>query len=120
MPDPVGTPPPRSVQESEAFEILTAEQTMATRDWVNQLAGSTRMLGHGQLYTGVGNLRFIEEQIERLKPDSWKGYNIARAAKLDHDPNSELTRCALDDTDIAYPTYAKIDEYAPKDHGRIL
>src|SRR5256714_9428007 len=120
IPDSAGSRPPKSVQESEAFEILTAEQTMATPDWVNQLAGSTRMLGHGQLYTGIGNLWFIEEQIERLKPDSWKGYNIARAAKLDSDPNSEMTRWALDDTDIAYPTYAKIDEYARKDHGRIL
>ena len=115
-----GTRPPRSVQESEAFEILTAEQTMATRDWVNQLAGSTRMLGHGQLYTGEGNLWFIEEQIERLRPDSWKGYNIARAAKLDDLPESEMTRWALNDEDVAYPTYLKIDEYARKDNGAIL
>jgi hypothetical protein len=93
---------------------------MATRDWVNQLAGSTRMLGHGQLYTGVGNLWFIEEQIERLKPDSWKGYNIATAAKVDFDPASDMRRWALDDPDVAYPTYAKIDEYARKHHGRIL
>ena len=120
IPDAGGSRPPRSVQESEAFEILTAEQTMATRDWVNQLAGSTRMLGHGQLYTGVGNLWFIEEQIERLRPDSWKGYNIARAAKVDFDPESDMRRWALDDPEVAYPTYAKIDEYARKDNGRIL
>lgn len=120
IPDSGGSRPPRSVQESEAFEILTAEQTMATRDWVNQLAGSTRMLGHGQLYTGVGNLWFIEEQIERLRPDSWKGYNIARAAKVDFDPDSDMRRWALDDPEVAYPTYAKIDEYARKDNGRIL
>ena len=56
IPGAGGSRPPRSVEESERFEILTAEQTMATRDWVNQLAGSKRMLGHGQLYTGVGNL----------------------------------------------------------------
>ncbi|HVJ24993.1 MAG TPA: amidohydrolase family protein, partial [Burkholderiales bacterium] len=95
-------------------------QTMATRDWVNQLAGSKRMLGHGQLYTGVGNLWFIEEQIEHLKPDSWKGYNIATAAKLDDDPNSDMVRWTLDDPVVAYPTYAKIDEYARKDNGAIL
>ena len=112
--------PPKNVQESEAFEILTAEQTMATRDWVNQLAGSTRMLGHGQLYTGKGNLWFIEEQIERMKPDSWKGYNIATAAKVDFDPNSDMRRWALDDPDVAYPTYELIDRFARKDHGRIL
>ena len=115
-----GTRPPRSVAESERAEILTAEQTMATRDWVNQLAGSKRMLGHGQLYTGVGNLWFIEEQIEHLKPDSWKGYNIATAAKLDSDPNSDMVRWTLDDPVVAYPTYAKIDEYARKDNGALL
>jgi len=31
-----------------------------------------------------------------------------------------LTRWAPDDTYTAYPTYAKTDEYARKDHGRIL
>src|SRR2546429_3199782 len=46
IPDSGGPRPPKNVQESEANEILTAQQTMATRDWVNQLAGSTRMLGH--------------------------------------------------------------------------
>ncbi len=93
---------------------------MATRDSVNKIAGSTRMLGHGQLYTGVGNLWFIEEQIERLKPDSWKGYNIATAAKVDFDPNSDMRRWTLDDEAVAYPTYEKIDRYARKDRGRIL
>ena len=120
IPGANGSRPPRSVAESERFEILTAEQTMATRDWVNQLAGSKRMLGHGQLYTGVGNLWFIEEQIEHLKPDSWKGYNIATAAKLDDNPNSDMVRWTLDDPVVAYPTYAKIDEYARKNDGEIL
>ena len=120
IPDGNSSRPPRTVQESEAFEILTAEQTMATRDWVNSLAGSKRMLGHGQLYTGIGNLWFIEEQIEHLKPDCWKGYNIARAAKVDFNPESDMRRWALDDEAIAYPTYEKIDQYARKDNGAIL
>jgi predicted TIM-barrel fold metal-dependent hydrolase len=120
IPGEGGSRPPRNVEESEAFEILTAEQTMATRDWVNELAGSTRMLGHGQLYTGKFNLWYIEKQIEEYKPDSWKGYNIATAAKVDDDPNSFMQRWTLDDPEVAYPTYAKIDEYARKDRGRIL
>jgi uncharacterized protein len=120
IPDAGASRPPKNVDESEAFEILTAEQTMATRDWVNKLAGSTRMLGHGQLYTGIGNLWFIEEQIERLKPDSWKGYTIATAAKVDLDPQSDMRRWALDDEAVAYPTYEKIDHYARKDRGRLL
>jgi uncharacterized protein len=120
IPDGGSSRPPRSVEESEAFEILTAEQTMATRDWVNQVAGSKRMLGHGQLYTGIGNLWYIEKQIEEMKPDCWKGYNIARAAKEDFNPLSDMRRWALDDERLAYPTYAKIDEYARKDNGAIL
>ena len=121
LPNPGGgTRPPKNVEESESAEILTAEQTMATRDWVNQLAGSKRMLGHGQLYTGVGNLWYIEKQIEEMRPDSWKGYNIATAAKVDNDPDSDMVRWTLDDPEVAYPTYAKIDEYARKDNGRIL
>ena len=120
IPGAGGSRPPKNVAESEAFEILTAEQTMATRDWVNQLAGSRRMFGHGQLYTGIGNLWFIEEQIERLKPDSWKGYNIATAAKIDNDPNSDMVRWTLDDPQVAYPTYAKIDEHARRNNGEIL
>jgi len=120
IPGAGGSRPPKNVAESEAFEILTAEQTMATRDWVNQISGSKRMLGHGQLYTGVGNLWFIDEQIERLKPDSWKGYNIATAAKVDNDPNSDMMRWTLDDPNVAYPTYARIDEHARKNNGAIL
>jgi hypothetical protein len=49
IPGAGGSRPPKNVAESEANEILTAEQTMATRDWVNQISGSKRMLGHGQL-----------------------------------------------------------------------
>ena len=120
IPGEGGSRPPRNVEESEAFEILTAEQTMATRDWVNKIAGSTRMLGHGQLYTGVGNLWYIEKQIEQYRPDSWKGYNIAAAAKVDFDPMSDMRRWTLDDPEVAYPTYELIDRYARKDHGRIL
>src|SRR4029077_17261287 len=77
-------------------------------------------LGHGQLYTGKGNLWFIAEQIERLKPDSWKGYNIATAAKVDTDPNSDMRRWRLDDPEVAYPTYELIDQYANKDNGAIV
>jgi uncharacterized protein len=108
IPGEGGSRPPKNVAESEAFEILTAEQTMKTRDWVNAISGSQRMLAHGQLYTGVGNLDFIEFQIEEYKPDSWKGYNIATAAKVDFDPNSDMRRWRLDDEDVAYPTYELI------------
>jgi uncharacterized protein len=122
LPQGPGLPnrPPKNVQESEGAEILTAEQTMATRDWVNDIAGSTRMLGHGQLYTGKFNLYYIDYQVEQLEPDCWKGYTIATAAKTDNDPNSDMKRWRLDDPEVAYPTYERLDHYARKDRGRLL
>jgi predicted TIM-barrel fold metal-dependent hydrolase len=110
-----GSRPPKNVFESEAAEGLTAEQTMAARNFINRVAGSRRALGHGQLYTGVGNLDYMRYQIEELKPDVWKGYNIATAAKVDFDPKSDMRRWRLDDEKVAYPTYELIDSYATKE-----
>ena len=107
-----GSRPPKNVFESEAAEGLTAEQTMAARNFINRVSGSRRALGHGQLYTGVGNLDYMRYQVEELKPDVWKGYNIATAAKVDFDPNSDMRRWRLDDEAVAYPTYELIDSYA--------
>ncbi|HEY7724823.1 MAG TPA: amidohydrolase family protein [Anaeromyxobacteraceae bacterium] len=114
VPD-VGAPrPPKNISESEAGEFLSATQTAAVRDWVNQIAGSTRMLAHGQLFPGVGNQAdplygdFHRWQIENLHPDSWKGYTSANSAKLDTDPNSLMTRWVLDDEAVAYPMYEVI------------
>jgi len=100
--------PPRNVQESLDNEILTGDQTAGVRDFVNQIAGSTRMLAHGQLYPGIGNLDYMQQQIDAFHPDSWKGYNIARAAKVDFDPNSDMRRWRMDDEAVAYPTYELI------------
>src|SRR5207245_7899236 len=42
--------PPKNVAESLANESLTGEQTAGVRDFVNRIAGSTRMLGHGRAH----------------------------------------------------------------------
>ena len=98
LPDPGGgTRPPKTLAESEAAEQLTAAQTMAARNFINRVSGSKRALGHGQLYVGKGNLYFMEHQIQELKPDTWKGYNIATAAKVDNDPESLMKRWRLDE-----------------------
>src|SRR2546426_2932869 len=47
---------PRNAQEAQRGEILTAAQTAAARNFVNEISGSTRMLCHGLLYVGKGNL----------------------------------------------------------------
>jgi hypothetical protein len=69
------------------------------------------MLAHGLLYVGRGNLAFIEEQIERNQPDSWKGYNISNAAKVDDDPNSLMRQWRHDDEDVVYPTFELIERH---------
>ena len=106
--------PPKNIAESLGAENLTGHMTAGVRDFVNQIAGSTRMLAHGQLYPGVGNLHdpvygdYTQWQIDTFHPDSWKGYNIATAAKLDFNPESAMARWRLDDELVAYPIYEVI------------
>jgi uncharacterized protein len=108
--------PPKNITEAEGGEFLSATQTASVREWVNQIAGSTRMLAHGQLFPGVGNKQdkiygdYHRWQIENLKPDSWKGYTSANSAKLDTDPDSIMTRWVLDDEQVAYPMYEVITD----------
>ena len=100
--------PPKNIEESFSGEILTAAQTVGVRDFVNEIAGSTRLLAHGLLYTGVGNLDFVQYQIDEYQPDSWKGYTISYAAKVDENPESLMRQWRLDDEQVAYPTYELI------------
>jgi len=102
--------PPRNYKEAMTGELLTATQTAAARNFVNEISGSTRMLAHGLLYVGKGNLAYIQEQIEQNKPDSWKGYNISNAAKVDNDPNSLMRQWRHDDEAVAYPTFELIEK----------
>src|SRR6266705_679817 len=108
-----GTPgPATNIHDSLVSEILTGWQTAQCRDYINQLAGSTRAPAHGQLYPGPGNLAdplfgdYTQWQIENMQPDSWKGYNVAFAASAA--PGTAFARWRLDDEAIAYPTYQVI------------
>jgi len=103
--------PPRNIQEAMDAEILTAAQTAAARNFVNDVSGSTRMLAHGLLYVGKGNLPYIEEQIAKNQPDAWKGYNISYAAKVDTDPTSPMRQWRHDDEQVAYPTFELIEKH---------
>jgi predicted TIM-barrel fold metal-dependent hydrolase len=102
--------PPRSIEEAVRAETITAAQTAAARNFVNEVSGSTRMLCHGLLYVGKGNLSYIQEQIDQNQPDSWKGYNISYAAKVDNDPMSPMRQWRHDDEDVAYPTFELIEK----------
>ena len=102
--------PPRNIQEAVRAETITAAQTAAARNFVNEISGSTRMLCHGLMYVGKGNLSYIQEQTDQNQPDSWKGYNISYAAKVDNDPNSLMRQWRHDDEDVAYPTFELIQK----------
>jgi hypothetical protein len=105
--------PPRNVQESrDNFEVLTADQTAGVRDFINKLAGSQRIYGHGLLYPGTANLDEIQRQIDQNKPDSWKGYTVSLAAKQTTDgANDAMKAWRLDDADVTYPTFELIKKY---------
>jgi hypothetical protein len=105
--DPNGRPPV-NYTESQQVVNVTARQTAAIRNFVNRISGSQRLLAHGQIYPGLPNLEFMERQIQENHPDSWKGYNIAFAAKADDEPNSPMRRWRLDDEKVVYPTYELI------------
>ena len=77
---------------------------------MNQISGSMRMLAHGLLYVGKGNLAYIQEQTDQNQPDSWKGYNISNAAKIDNDPESLMRQWRHDDEEVAYPTFELIEK----------
>jgi predicted TIM-barrel fold metal-dependent hydrolase len=110
--------PPRNYKEALSGEILTASQTAAARNFVNEISGSTRMLAHGLLYVGKGNLEYIQQQMEENKPDSWKGYNVSNAAKVDNDPMSPMRQWRHDDEQVAYPTFELIDKAYAKLKGQ--
>ena len=109
---------PRNAREAQSGEMLTAAQTAAARNFVNEISGSTRMLAHGLLYVGKGNLEYIQEQIDQNQPDSWKGYNISNAAKVDNDPNSLMRQWRHDDEAVAYPTFELIEKNYQKIKAR--
>ncbi len=108
--DRPGPRAPRNTDEAAKGEMLTAAQTAAARNFINEISGSTRMLAHGMLYVGKGNLGNIQEQVERNAPDSWKGYNISNAAKIDSDPRSLMRQWRHDDEAVAYPTFEWINK----------
>jgi uncharacterized protein len=99
--------PPLDVTDARTGEILTAAQTAAGRDFINELAGSRRAMAHGLLYVGKGNLDYIQYQIDNHRPDAWKGYNISNAAKVDDGP---MRQWQHDDEDVAYPTFELISK----------
>ena len=79
---------------------LPPDQMVATRKYVNDLAGSQRVLSHGLLRPNLGKkeMEEMERQVKELKIDAWKMYTGA-----------ELGEKAwfMDDEKVAYPFWEK-------------
>lgn len=79
---------------------LPPDQMVATREYVNGLAGSTRVLSHGLLRPNLGKAEFdeMDRQARKLRINAWKMYTGA-----------ELGERAwfLDDEKVAYPFWER-------------
>ncbi len=86
---------------------LPPDQMVATRKFVNDLAGSRRLLSHGLLRPNLGKKEFdeMERQVKELKIDAWKMYTGA-----------ELGEKAwfLDDEKVAYPFWERTQKLGIK------
>lgn len=79
---------------------LPPDQMAATRDYVNKLAGSQRVLAHGLMRPNLGKseLDEIERQIKDLKISAWKMYTGAEIGEQ---------AWWMDDEKVAYPCFEK-------------
>ena len=77
--------------------VLTSEEMVATRNAVNEAAGSRRMLSHGiGTPTNPNWLDDAERQVKELKIDAWKFYTGDPLGPWRHDDES-----------VAYPFYER-------------
>lgn len=79
---------------------LPPDQMAATRDYVNQLAGSQRVLSHGLLRPNLGKaeLEEMERQVKKLNICAWKCYTGAELGERSW---------AMDDPKVAYPFWER-------------
>lgn len=86
---------------------LPPDQMVATRQFVNDIAGSRRVLSHGLLRPNLGEKEFaeMERQVKELKIEAWKMYTGA-----------ELGEKAwfLDDEKVAYPFWERTQKLGIK------
>ena len=79
---------------------LPPDQMVATRAFVNEIAGSRRVLSHGLLRPNLGarEMDEMERQVRQLKIDAWKMYT---GAELGEKP------WFMDDEKVAYPFWER-------------
>jgi uncharacterized protein len=86
---------------------LPPDQMVATRKYVNDLAGSQRVLSHGLLRPNLGKkeLEEMERQVKELKIDAWKMYTGAELGE---------NAWFMDDEKVAYPFWEKTQKLGVK------
>lgn len=83
--------------------LLSNDQMAKTRELVNRIAGSRRLLCHAVFTPGQdGWMDQVDHAINQLKPDSWKGYTVGDPLVPSRFP------FRLDDEKLIYPFYEKI------------
>ncbi len=100
-----------SYSVDEKFSFLTNQMKHDARERLNKESGTRRMFSHAIFTPGWdGWLSKVEEENERLKPDSWKGYTIG------DNTNKHLSKFPfrLDDEKLMYPFYEKLVAFTKK------
>jgi predicted TIM-barrel fold metal-dependent hydrolase len=96
--------------------FLTNQMKFDAREKVNKEAGVKRMFSHAIMTPGwPGWLDKVDEEMEKFKPDSWKGYTIG------DNTNKHLAKhpYRLDDEKIMYPFYERLGKWS-KDHPGVV
>ena len=105
-----------SASEDPRDWFLTNEMKFDARAKVNKEAGTRRMFSHAIMTPGrPGWLDKVDEEMEKLKPDSWKGYTIG------DNTNKHLSKhpYRLDDEKIMYPFYERLVKWS-KEHPSVV
>ena len=93
------------------YSFLTNDMKRDAREKINKEAGTRRMYSHA-IFTPKwdGWLDKAEEEMERLRPDSWKGYTIG------DNTNKHLSKFPfrLDDEKVMYPFYERVVKWMAK------
>ena len=93
------------------YSFLTNDMKFDARERINRESGTRRMFSHAIFTPGwAGWLDQFDEQNERLKPDSSKGYTIG------DNTNKHLSKFPfrLDDEKLMYPFYEKLTKAIAK------
>jgi predicted TIM-barrel fold metal-dependent hydrolase len=94
------------------YSFLTNDMKKDARDRINKESGGTRRMFSHAIFTPKwdGWLDKAEEEMERLRPDSWKGYTIG------DNTNKHLSKFPfrLDDEKVMYPFYERVVKWMAK------